>query len=295
MKILIIGGNRFFGRRLAVLLVDAGHEVTLLNRGSKDDGLGDRVHRLKADRDNHIQMVEAIGESKWDVVVDQVAFDYEQAESVCELFRGRTKRFVFTSTQSVYEAGSDISESAFVPESHQFAERVAREKDYGEAKRQAEVAFHRTASFPICFARLPIVIGEDDYTGRFKWHLDKLVNEKEMFFPNHEAQISFVTAEFAATALKWLVESDFTGPINIASSNPIKLNDFVGLLATYTGKKPIYSSEASQENHSPYGISESWFMNCSVLNSNGLRSAEIIDWLPVLLDNHFKSYQVGAQ
>lgn len=43
MKILVIGGNLYFGKRLVDLLVKNNHEVTLLNRQSKPDDFGNKV------------------------------------------------------------------------------------------------------------------------------------------------------------------------------------------------------------------------------------------------------------
>ncbi len=49
MKALVIGGSRYIGRRLAGELAQAGHRVTLYNRGRAEDGLGSAVERLVGD------------------------------------------------------------------------------------------------------------------------------------------------------------------------------------------------------------------------------------------------------
>lgn len=49
-RVLVIGGNRYFGKRLVSHLLERGDDVTLLNRGNLDDGFGDRVRRIKMDR-----------------------------------------------------------------------------------------------------------------------------------------------------------------------------------------------------------------------------------------------------
>lgn len=43
MKALILGGNRFFGMKLANLLITEGFDSTLLNRGNLEDGFGEKV------------------------------------------------------------------------------------------------------------------------------------------------------------------------------------------------------------------------------------------------------------
>ncbi|MBK9322335.1 MAG: NAD-dependent epimerase/dehydratase family protein [Bdellovibrionaceae bacterium] len=53
MKVLVIGGNRFFGRHLVEQLLEDGADVTILNRRNLNDRFGYQVQRLKADRQNH--------------------------------------------------------------------------------------------------------------------------------------------------------------------------------------------------------------------------------------------------
>lgn len=45
MKILVMGGTRFFGRHLVQMLTDAQHEVHLFSRGLTPDTFGDCVQR----------------------------------------------------------------------------------------------------------------------------------------------------------------------------------------------------------------------------------------------------------
>jgi nucleoside-diphosphate-sugar epimerase len=68
-----------------------------------------------------------------------------------------------TSSQSVYDSGPHLQESAFDPYTYQFAAVADETKDYQEAKRQAEAVFAKVKDFPVTFLRAPIVLGEDDY------------------------------------------------------------------------------------------------------------------------------------
>ena len=257
--------------------------MTLLNRGNIDDGFGDRIKRIQCDRTDPVAMRTALSENSWDLVYDQVCFDYKTAKEASQLFRGKVKRYIYTSSQSVYEPGPDLVESAFAPENHKFEKEEKRESNYAEAKRQAEVGFQRHANFPIAFVRFPIVIGLDDYTKRFEFHIERIKNEKPIFFPDIDAHISFITSDFAAEVLANLSETNLVGPINAASSQPISLRHFTEIIEKFTGKKMIQAEQLSDENLSPYGIEEDWFMNCEKLNGLGLKDAEITDWLPKFL------------
>ena len=48
-NILVLGGTRFFGRKLVDLLVEDGHKVTILTRGQSGNPFGDKVEHLTAD------------------------------------------------------------------------------------------------------------------------------------------------------------------------------------------------------------------------------------------------------
>ena len=46
MKVLVIGGTRFFGIHMVNELLSKGHEVTIATRGNAMDGYGSRVSRI---------------------------------------------------------------------------------------------------------------------------------------------------------------------------------------------------------------------------------------------------------
>lgn len=282
MKTLIIGGNRFFGKRLAESLADGGHEVTLLNRGNIDDKLGPAVKRLEADRRNSAALRSALGDESWDVVFDQVCFNAAEAEAACEIFSGRAGRYVFTSTQSVYGPGPALKESAFDPYKHSFD--PSSEFDYGEGKRRAEAVFFRQKKMPVVAARFPMVTGIDDPTGRLVFHLERVFEEAPIFFPAIEARLSLIQSADAARALAFLAERNFSGPINVAAAIPLRMRDFVNLLETKLGRSAKLLDKGGEAEHSPYGISEDWFMDTSRLNAMGFWAEEIVDWLPGLME-----------
>ncbi|MEZ4740872.1 MAG: NAD-dependent epimerase/dehydratase family protein [Bdellovibrionota bacterium] len=286
MKILVIGGNRFFGKRLVQNLLKQGHDITLLNRGHTDDGFGQQIRRLQCDRTEKAQLEKITHNLHWDIVYDQVCYDYRTAKDACEVFNEKTNSYIFTSSQSVYNAGKNLKETDFNPKDHNFEREEIQHNDYAEAKRQAEVGFYKYSKFDVTYARFPIVVGLDDYTQRFKFHVDRIKMEKPIYFPNIEAQISFVTSEFAAHILSSMSVKPIKGAINIASPKPISLLDFIKTIEKFVDKKMISTPDATEENQSPYGIHEDWFMNCDRLNEFGENASEIIKWLPELLKQY---------
>lgn len=283
MKVLILGGNRFFGKRLVRNLINKKHAITLLNRGNIKDSFEGPIEKIVCDRNDKEGMRAAIGDKKWDIVFDQVCFDYHQAKDACELFSNKVGKYIFTSSQSVYEFGSDIQEESFNPKKYTFEELKTSNEDYGEAKKQAEKAFAEFSNFPVIFARPCIVVGNDDYTGRFSFHVNQIKENRPIYFSNPDAKISFISSSLAADVLEKLMLSNVEGPINIASRGPISLQGFIQLLEEKMGKKAILSDQKNGRDESPYGITENWYMNCDKLKAVGIDSGEIRDWLPDLL------------
>src|SRR5665213_3876785 len=71
MRILIVGGTSFVGRGVAWAALNAGHDVTVINRGQTPSDLPESVTRLVGDR--HGDMSALDGRS-FDVTVDAIAF-----------------------------------------------------------------------------------------------------------------------------------------------------------------------------------------------------------------------------
>jgi nucleoside-diphosphate-sugar epimerase len=264
-------------------MAEQGHQVTLLNRGTLDDGLGQRVRRLICDRVDKKALAAAVGQDNWDVVVDQVCYDYDTAQAACEIFSGKVARYIFTSSQSVYNPGKNLKESAFNPAQHQFKQKESRVSDYAEAKRQAETAFCRHGNFQSMFVRFPFVLGNDDYTGRFKFHVDRIRQGAPIYFPRIESKLSFVSSHDAARALAFLATSNALGAINVASPAPIALSDFINMIEAATGRTMLVADKMQEACHSPYGVEEDWYMDCTQLKNLGLELPTITKWLPDLL------------
>jgi nucleoside-diphosphate-sugar epimerase len=290
MKVLIVGGTRFFGKRLAEDWLQAGAEVTLLNRGSQPDKWGGRVKRLVADRKDLQKNAAVLGDLNWDIVYDQICYDSFDAEGSVEAFRGRCGRFVFTSTQSVYRLGSSLRETDFDPLRHSLKDRITRDIDYGEAKRQAEAYFFRQKDFPLCAVRLPIVLGEDDYTKRLHWHVDRIRNNQNILIPNLAARLSFIHAKDAAHSLKYLGTQSFHGPVNVCSPDHISLATLVSLIEEIVGQKALLidSSQTADDVQSPFGVASDWYMNTDRIVRIGLSVSPIKNWLRPLIGQLYR-------
>lgn len=283
MKALIIGGNRFFGRHLAMELLAEGIEVTLLNRGRLDDGIGERVKRIVADRNDNSAMRSALSGPVWDLVFDQVCYTAEEARNACALFEGKTKRFVLTSTESVYDNGENQSEGNFVASGHTFTVDADRYKDYQGAKRQTEAIFSRHARFETVVVRPSLVVGIDDYTQRLSWHIDRIRAGLPIYFPDINIKSDFIRSDQTAQAIKIIGLSKVTGPVNCTTRGAICLQELVAMCEKATGKKANLTDQPNSENHSPYGGTGTKTMNTDLLYSMGFNAPSSRDWMEGLV------------
>jgi len=112
MKILFIGGTGTISSACAQLALARGFELTILNRGNRPTWPGAR--QIKADINDAAASATALGNEKWDAVVDYIAFTPAELEQRIGLFRGRTAQFIFISSASAYQkplASFPITES----------------------------------------------------------------------------------------------------------------------------------------------------------------------------------------
>lgn len=103
MRVLVTGGNRYIGRHLVFELAREGHDVTVVN--SHESPLPDGSRRIHADRRVPGDLQRALGEQRddFDVVFDNTAYAVSDLEPMIELFAGRVRQFVFTSSVAVYK------------------------------------------------------------------------------------------------------------------------------------------------------------------------------------------------
>ena len=104
LSILFIGGTGVISSGCAPRAVAAGHDLTVLNRGSTSiRPVPEAVEVLKADIRDGASVRAAIGDRDFDVVVNFVAYTPEQVQSDVDLFTGRTGQYVFISSASAYQ------------------------------------------------------------------------------------------------------------------------------------------------------------------------------------------------
>ncbi|WP_339316128.1 NAD-dependent epimerase/dehydratase family protein [Paenibacillus sp. FSL R10-2734] len=293
-KILIIGGTRFFGKRLVERLQqDSANDVTILTRGETSDPFGDRVQRIHADRFQRSELAQAVGDTLWDIIYDNICYSPDEADQASRIFDGKTKRYILTSSLSVYDSSEEaLTEDIFDPETYPIHYGGRNDFTYQEGKRLAEAVFMQQATFPVAAVRFPIVLGTDDYTRRLHFHIEHVRNVLPIGIPNPEAHISFIRSDEAADFLYWLgCSSTVTGPFNACSDGTVRIKDILTMIEAETEKQAIIQTQTEDEHMSPFGIEQSWYMNTNKAQSEGYKFLILKDWLPELVRSLNKTYE----
>ncbi|HVF09542.1 MAG TPA: NAD-dependent epimerase/dehydratase family protein [Abditibacteriaceae bacterium] len=139
MRIIIIGGSGFLSGTLARTAVQDGHQVSVITRGQRP--VPDGVSGITADRRDAATFAAAITSTQrdqgvpWDLVIDCIGYEAEDARQDIAVFRNLAHHFVFVSTDFVYD-----------PARRQFPQSEGNEHfltddSYGAKKRRCELEF----------------------------------------------------------------------------------------------------------------------------------------------------------
>jgi len=102
MKVLVIGGKVMISRQIVNQLLLANHDVTIFD---KDDALSpsqSQVRQISGDKFNRSEFVANMKKERFDVVIDMLCFNADDAESVMSAFRGRVEQLIVTSSVAAY-------------------------------------------------------------------------------------------------------------------------------------------------------------------------------------------------
>ncbi|MFJ8662590.1 NAD-dependent epimerase/dehydratase family protein [Streptomyces sp. NPDC093795] len=287
MDVLVIGGNRYFGKRLIALLRESGHRITMLNRGSSGAPAG--IEHLVADRDDESALESVLAGRTFDVVVDQVCYTPRQAEIARRVFGPRTGRYVMTSTVEVYayeDSAVPVAESVLDLDTVLVDTGLAwdhpefREAHYGEGKRQAEAVFAAGPPFAWTSVRVAHVLGgEDDFTGRLDHYARRIRAGEPIAVPVVNRPATYVYVEEIAAFLAWAVEAEFTGPVNAHSHGPLTTAEICAEIEKRVGGRAVYQ-EVEVGEVSPFSFARSYAMDNARAGELGYAFSHSSEWLP---------------
>ncbi len=103
MKVLFIGGSGTISTAVSQRAIETGIELYVMNRGKNNKVLPKGVNILKADINNADEVREVLSDHFFDAIVQWIAFTPKDVKRDMNLFKGKTKQYVFISTASAYQ------------------------------------------------------------------------------------------------------------------------------------------------------------------------------------------------
>ena len=237
MKALVFGGTRFMGRYVSQQLLDAGWEVSIANRGTRDAISG--VKSISCDRSDPANL-NVFNNSDFDFIIDFSAYDSNWVEQAGEFFNGRIKRYLFISSGAVYK-----SSQRFPVQEHFPVEAEGLHQEYAAQKIRSEqllVDYAASGYFETVSCRLPYVLGAHNYEDREGFVLSRLLADRPIVVPDGGKAIhSFIYAGDVATAIYKLLTADsqVSGEaFNIAIADAFTTLGFIETCAKIVNKMP---------------------------------------------------------
>lgn len=246
MKVLIIGGTRFFGYFSALALAEAGHAVTVFTRGRQKSELPDAIEHAVGDRESETDLVRWARAGPWDAVWDNISYTAAHAEAAVRVFRDRCGFFLHTSTLAVYSVCEGIvspyREEDFGAGRPMEERRGLYPYAYGLDRRAGEEVLreaHATHGFPAAVLRLPVVLGPRDYSLRAWAYWRRLLEGGPLLLPDGgaDAHRPAFSGDVARAVVGLLTSGgEHAGEAyNLAGREIVSLAQFVRLSAAILG------------------------------------------------------------
>jgi 2'-hydroxyisoflavone reductase len=236
MHILILGGTRFLGRHLVEAALQAGHEVTLFNRGKTNPDLFPQVEALTGDRRESLA---ALRGHRWDACIDTCGYIPREVRMSAEALHDSVAHYTFISTISVYSdaitAGADES-GPLITLADPTVEEVTGET-YGGLKVLCEQAAESTLPGRVLQVRSGLIVGPHDPTDRFTYWVARAAEGGPMLAPGDPAQtLQFIDGRDQAAWIIRMTEARQAGIYNVSGpAYPLTLRETLDTCAQVAG------------------------------------------------------------
>jgi nucleoside-diphosphate-sugar epimerase len=210
MEILIIGGNRFVGKKVAQTLYKE-HNVTVLNRKGTSPV---ECNIIQQDRNELKELPD------YDIVIDMCLYNLEQTKNIVDILKKQQnlQQYIFIS--------SIASELEFFGE-------------YGKQKHLAE-KFIMYSDLPWTILKPTYVLGIDNPHDRESYYIKKLLNNEIIEVEGEGDQpLSFVFSEDIVKVIcKIIEEKVIHKTYNLCNDDVVTLKEFITIISDVVDKKP---------------------------------------------------------
>lgn len=285
MKILVIGGTRFFGIHMVHELLAKGHDVTIATRGKTSDPFGDKVKRIFLERTREESVREVLSGIRYDVVIDKIAYCSNDIKSIMDIID--CGKYIYMSSTAIYDPKHINTVEEDFDGSGKLIWCDRAEFSYEQVKRQAEYALWQQYPDKKWIAvRYPFVIGKDDYTKRLLFYVEHTMKSIPMHVDNIECQMGFIRSDEAGKFLAFLTDKDAAGAFNGASEGTISIRKIIEYVEKKTGAKAIIDDTGED---APYNGEPEYSICTDKAKALGYKFSRLKDWIYELLDYYIQA------
>jgi 2'-hydroxyisoflavone reductase len=217
LKVLMLGGTGFIGPHFVHALTEAGHTVTLFNRGKRDPEAKSGVEQLLGDRNDNLQALEG---RDWDAVIDNSGYTPGQVKLSTALLQKRVKHYLFISSIAVY----DDFQNPPILENHKLAAIGEMPQDklsdgnYGALKVLCEKVVRDAFGKRATIIRPTYICGPGDFSDRFTYWPYRVAQGGVMLAPGApDDPIQFIDVRDLADFVNRCTERRITGVYNLCT------------------------------------------------------------------------------
>lgn len=263
MNILIVGGTQFIGLAIAKKLLEKKHNLAVFHRGIHKLPFGD-IEEIICDWHNSYKTEKILKGRKFDCVINTICFSEEDAYQSYKIFKDSTEHFISISSASVYLLNPEIyipylEESALLEIPKYYKENEKYKYEYG--KRSSDIYFYTKytrAGFPCTILRLPVVVGENDYTGRLATYFCQIESEHPIILPDGGQNLwGFLYVEDLANFVIKILKNkkSFGKTYNLSQREGVSLRQLILKIGKLLGKVPrIIDIPSSYLIKTPLGL-----------------------------------------
>ncbi|MDB5225810.1 MAG: NAD-dependent dehydratase [Bacteroidota bacterium] len=245
-KVLIIGGTNFVGRNIVEqLLKNKSLELCLFNRNKTNTNLFPNLRKITGDRETND--IEKIAEENWDTIVDVSAYYPDSLSRLLQLVSGKTKKYIFISTASVYDFdkfnGTPFKETDQTVNCSETERTDTTMHTYGKRKKACEDLFKQYEdAINYTILRPGIIYGQYDHTDRLYYWIYRIKNNTEILLPetgDFLLNLSFMN-DIAESIEYFITHETKNNTYNITTHSVIPFHKILAGIEKALNKKPVY-------------------------------------------------------
>lgn len=256
MRLLVLGGTKFFGRHVIEMARARGIEVTMFNRGLTAPGLYPDVEHLVGDRAGDLS---ALRGRTWEAVVDTCSFIPAHTRASTRMLAGAVGHYTMVSTMSVYSefATPDSDETlATYPADYESTEVTG--PNYGPLKVACEEEAERAMPGRVLVPRPGFIVGPFDDVPRLPYWMRRVARGGEVLAPGGPDRL--VQIIDVRDIVGWILDMAArggTGIFNVTGPvGALTMGDMLETIRRVTGSDArfVWADDALLQEHGVAGV-----------------------------------------